>query len=124
MSETLRKFGTEDPTVNMICQECGKTWGLHSGHYCPNNLPPPEMPRATYTEMTSLKQIKAKLDTLAENDGKLLAALNELSGQIKGLGDGLADEIAGLRKEIQQDWEGYIAKRLAPAKRRSGKGRK
>lgn len=65
--------------------------------------------------MTSLREIKAKLDAqasslnllhnslevLAESQGKLLAALNELGGQIKGLGDGLADEIRNATETIQ-----------------------
>ncbi len=119
--------------------------------------------------------VMSKLDTLAENDGKLLAALNEqgekidamnaaaderikwfngmvkqlneaaavdpfaalakqlnaLEGQIKGLGDRLADEIRLLRETQKKlNFDAWLAgaqrpaPRKAPAKRRSGKGRK
>lgn len=33
--------------------------------------------------MRSLDEMNAKLDTLAENDGKLLAALNELDANVE-----------------------------------------
>ena len=38
--------------------------------------------------MRSLDEMNAKLDTLAENDGKLLAALNELDAKVMATGTG------------------------------------
>jgi len=80
-----------------------------------------------YTRDEQLK-INEKLDALAESQGKLLAGINELSGQIKGLGDGLVDEIRLLGQVIKEDeargWgSGYTAGRKslalkAPRKKR------
>jgi hypothetical protein len=90
-TETYRKFATEEPTPNTICRDCGEVYSWHYGNdQCPSKQEKP-------TEMTSLTQIKAKLDALnqrmdmgfgayfdkltevAESQGKLLAALNSFA---------------------------------------------
>ena len=41
--------------------------------------------------MRSLDEMNAKLDALAENDGKLLAALNELDAKVMAIGNCLGE---------------------------------
>jgi hypothetical protein len=82
------------------------------------------------------------LKSVAEAQGKLLAGINALEGQIKGLGDGLVDEIRKLCEAQIQVVEGntVIAKKMdewigvwnklakfgakAPSTKRKPRGRK
>lgn len=95
--ETMRKFGTEAPTTESLCKDCGLNWGSHSDHYCPSNLPPPEMPRAIPTEMTSLKEIKQRLATIEQGQDKLEARIDAVA-----IGQGvLCERLDALTEQVK-----------------------
>lgn len=120
MSEMMRKFGVEEVPDNAVrCKVCGERYGAHSGSRCPRDIGSRVEPP---TEMTSLKEIKGKLDALlrrtetietvqdairfeqSEQFQKLIVRITDcrsytheqlthLDAALKGTADGLADVI-------------------------------
>lgn len=68
--------------------------------------------------MRSLDEMNAKLDTLAENDGKLLAALNELDAKVMATGNGLADEVGQLKAAVGYFAKSALGKRPRPKRKK------
>ena len=135
MNEMLRKFGSEHPDNNTPCADCLEPYGGHSGHYCPSNLPPPEIPRAKPTEMTSLREIRAALtrieQRLTEHDEWAKATNKVLSAEARNINEArfkefqeAATKIGGLLVGLHKRLDKLKVPGAAPAKRRSGKGRK
>ena len=55
-------------------------------------------------ELTSLREIKAKLDTLAESQGKLLAALNEHDEWAKATNRTINAELSVKNEQRYKEW--------------------
>lgn len=88
MSEILRKFMTEFPTLAAICGDCGKTFAVHDSWECPKN---PQRVVAP-TEMTSLREIKDKLDDLK-------AGILSIKEQLRTMDAGLHE--TAMRNHVQ-----------------------
>lgn len=58
----IRKFGSEDPTMDMLCRLCGKRYGEHYGTMC--SLMVDINPERTYNLHASVPRILNALENL------------------------------------------------------------
>jgi tetrahydromethanopterin S-methyltransferase subunit G len=113
MSEKERKFGSEYPVPHTICNDCGEQYGRHSDTICPKD----HVPHQPHTELTSLTQIKAKLDELDRKVYNVQQTVDVTRQSTLGL---LTEEVRERMTRLQKDFDQWPYWRNAMEKRLDG----